>query len=256
MSARAEVVAITGASADVGRAAAREFARHGARIGLLARGIDGLKAARKEVEELGSEALVIPTDLADADQVESAAAQIEAEFGHIDIWINNAMTSVFSPIKEMTAAEFLVQLPALNTPQFGWVKSRLSRKAQPVPPIFQPEVPRKPFTSLPTIRAVNFMWPAVSQSDRRKQNCAGLARSLPRSHRLRFAATGRRRRSKSPRQLMATGARRPWRARRVRCPRPHLESAIVDKRTPHFGRVGCGRARRLWPYRGFEKENL
>ena len=167
MSARAEVVAITGASADVGRAAAREFARHGARIGLLARGIDGLKAARKEVEELGSEALVIPTDLADADQVESAAAQIEAEFGHIDIWINNAMTSVFSPIKEMTAAEFLVQLPALNTPQFGWVKS-LSRKAQPVPPIFQPEVPRKPFTSLPTIRAVNFML-ACRQSKRSSQ---------------------------------------------------------------------------------------
>ena len=75
-----KVVVITGASAGVGRATAREFARHGARIGLLARGIDGLKAARREVEELGSEALVIPTDLADADQVESAAAQIEAEF--------------------------------------------------------------------------------------------------------------------------------------------------------------------------------
>ena len=214
-----EVVVITGASAGVGRAAAREFARHGARIGLLARGIDGLKAARREVEELGSEALVIPTDVANADQVESAAAQIEAEFGHIDIWINNAMTSVFSPIKQMTAAEFrrvtevtylgyvygtlaalkrmlprdrglivqvgsalayrgiplqaaycaakhavqgfcdslwcellhdnskvkltMVHMPALNTPQFGWVKSRLPRKAQPVPPIFQPEVAAK-----------------------------------------------------------------------------------------------------------------
>jgi len=101
-----EVVVITGASAGVGRAAARKFARHGARIGLLARGIDGLKAARGEVEELGSEALIVPTDVADADQVESAAAQIEAEFGRIDIWINNATTSVFSPIKQMTAAEF------------------------------------------------------------------------------------------------------------------------------------------------------
>ena len=101
-----KVVVITGASAGVGRATAREFARHGARIGLLARGIDGLNAARREVEELGSEALVIPTDVADADQVESAAAQIEAEFGHIDIWINNAMTSVFSPIKQMTPEEF------------------------------------------------------------------------------------------------------------------------------------------------------
>ena len=80
-----EVVVITGASAGVGRAAAREFARHGARIGLLARGTDGLTAARKEVEELGSKALVIPTDVADADQVESAAAQIEAELGHIKV---------------------------------------------------------------------------------------------------------------------------------------------------------------------------
>src|SRR5262249_42176131 len=160
--------------------------------------------------------LIVPTDVADADQVESAAAQIEAEFGRIDIWINNATTSVFSPIKQMTAAEFLrvtevtylgyvygtlvalkrmlprdrgvivqvgsalayrgiplqsaycaakhavqgfcdslrcellhdqsgvcltmVRLSALKTPQFSWVKSRLPRKAQPVPPIFQPEV--------------------------------------------------------------------------------------------------------------------
>ena len=173
-------------------------------------------ATRREVEELGSEALVVPTDVAKADQIESAAAQIEAEFGQIDIWINNAMTSVFSPIKQMTPEEFrrvtevtylgyvygslaalkrmlprdrgvivqvgsalayrgiplqaaycaakhavqgfcdslwsellhdnsnvkvtMVQMPALNTPQFGWVKSRLPRKAQPVPPIFQPEV--------------------------------------------------------------------------------------------------------------------
>src|SRR5213596_3202930 len=209
-------IVITGASAGVGRATARKFARHGARIGLLARGIYGLEAARKEVEELGSQALVVPTDIANADQVEAAAARIEAEFGEIDIWINNAMTSVFSPIKEMTPEEFrrvtevtylgyvhgtlaalkrmlrrdrgvivqvgsalayrgiplqaaycaakhavqgfcdslrcellhdksnvkvtMVQLPALNTPQFGWVKSRLPRKAQPVPPIFQPEV--------------------------------------------------------------------------------------------------------------------
>jgi NADP-dependent 3-hydroxy acid dehydrogenase YdfG len=101
-----EVVIITGASAGVGRAAARKFARHGARIGLLARGTERLKAALREVEEMGSEALVIPTDVADADEVESAAAQIEAEFDQIDIWINNPMTSVFSPIKQMTAAEF------------------------------------------------------------------------------------------------------------------------------------------------------
>ena len=237
-----KVVVITGASAGVGRATAREVARHGARIALLARGTDGLKAARREVEELGSEALIIPIDVADADQVESAAAQIEAEFGHIDIWINNAMTSVFSPIKQMMPEEFrrvtevtylgyvygtlaalkrmlprdrgvivqvgsalayrgiplqaaycaakhavqgfcdslwcellhdnskvkltMVHMPALNTPQFGWVKSRLPRKAQPVPPIFQPEVaaeaiyfaahnPRREFyIGLPTVKAI------------------------------------------------------------------------------------------------------
>src|SRR5213078_1672634 len=237
-----EVVVITGASAGVGRAAARKFARHGARIGALARGNDGLKAARREVEDLGSEALFVPTDVANADQVESAAAQIEAKFGQIDIWINNAMTSVFSPIKQMTAAEFqrvtevtylgyvygtlaalkrmlprnrgvivqvgsalayrgiplqaaycaakhaiqgfcdslrcellhdksnvqvtMLQMPALNTPQFGWVKSRLPHKAQPVPPIFQPEVaaeaiyfaahnPRREFyVGLPSVKAI------------------------------------------------------------------------------------------------------
>src|SRR5437867_10327780 len=211
-----EVVVITGASAGVGRATAQRFAKEGARIGLIARGIDGLEGARRDVEKLGGKALVIPVDVADADKVEAAAARIEAELGEIDIWINNAMTSVFSPIKKMRPEEFrrvtevtylgyvygtlaalkrmlprdrgvivqvgsalayrgiplqsaycaakhavkgvcdslrgellhdnsgvrltMVQLPALNTPQFGWVKSRLPRKAQPVPPIFQPEV--------------------------------------------------------------------------------------------------------------------
>jgi NAD(P)-dependent dehydrogenase (short-subunit alcohol dehydrogenase family) len=211
-----EVVVITGASAGVGRATTRKFAEQGARIGLLARGVGGLEGARREVEKLGGKALVIPVDVADPNQMEAAAAQIESEFGEIDIWINNAMTSVFSPIKQMTPEEFrrvtevtylgyvygtlaalkrmlprdrgvivqvgsalayrgiplqsaycaakhavqgfcdslrcellhdqsgvcltMVQLPALNTPQFGWVKSRLPRKAQPVPPIFQPEV--------------------------------------------------------------------------------------------------------------------
>src|SRR5205807_9296633 len=100
---RATVV-ITGASAGVGRAAARKFARHGARIGLLARGVDGLTAAQREVEKLGGEALVIPTDVANPEQGEAAAARVEAEFGPIDVWIDNAMTSVFSLIKQMTAA--------------------------------------------------------------------------------------------------------------------------------------------------------
>ena len=211
-----EVVVITGASAGVGRATVRKFARHGASVALIARGQDGLEAARREVEALGGKALVLPLDVADASQVEAAAEKVESELGPIDIWVNNAMTSVFSPIKEMTAEDFkrvtevtylgyvygtlaalrrmlprdrgtivhvgsalayrsiplqaaycaskhavlgffaslrtellhdrsgvhttMVQMPALNTPQFGWVKSRLPRKAQPVPPIYQPEV--------------------------------------------------------------------------------------------------------------------
>jgi NAD(P)-dependent dehydrogenase (short-subunit alcohol dehydrogenase family) len=211
-----EVVVITGASAGLGRAIAHEFARHGARIGLLARGRERLEAARREVEELGGRALALPTDVADADQVERAAAAVEAAFGPIDVWINNAMTSVFSPTKEMRPDEYrrvmdvtylgqvygtlaalrrmlardrgkiilvgsalayrgiplqsaycaakhaiqgfsdslraeldhqkshvqvtMVQMPAMNTPQFEWVKSRMPLKAQPVPPIYQPEV--------------------------------------------------------------------------------------------------------------------
>ena len=216
MSSPPEVVVITGASAGVGRALVREFARDRASIGLLARGRDGLEAAKQEVERAGGRALVLPADVADADAVETAAAAVEQTFGPIDIWINNAMVSVFSPVREMTAEEFrrvtevtylgivngtlaalrrmlprdrgtivqvgsalayrgiplqsaycaakhavqgfteslrsellhdgsrvrvsMVQLPALNTPQFSWVRSRLPREPQPVPPIFQPEV--------------------------------------------------------------------------------------------------------------------
>ncbi len=216
MTKQREVVVITGASAGVGRAAVREFARHGAKIGLIARGRDGLQAAKREVEAAGGKAVVLATDVADGSQVEAAAAAVEKKLGPIDIWINNAMASVFSPIKEMTPEEFervtqvtylgyvygtlsalkrmlprdhgaivhvgsalayrsiplqaaycaakhailgfhtslrtellhdhsnvhttMVQMPALNTPQFGWVKSRLPHKAQPVPPIYQPEV--------------------------------------------------------------------------------------------------------------------
>ena len=237
-----EVVVITGASAGVGRATTRKFARLGARIALLARGTDGLEVAQREVEELGGTAIVVPVDVANAEQVEAAAARVEIDLGKIDIWINNAMASVFSPIKKMTPEEFrrvtevtylgcvygtlaalkrmlprdhgtivqvgsalayrgiplqsaycaakhaiqgfcdslrcellhdksgvrltMVQLPALNTPQFGWVKSRLPRKAQPVPPIFQPEVaaeaiyfaahnPRREFyVGLPSVKAI------------------------------------------------------------------------------------------------------
>jgi short-subunit dehydrogenase involved in D-alanine esterification of teichoic acids len=106
MNQKSEVVVITGASAGVGRATVRKFAKHGARIGLIARGLDGLKGAQREAEELGSKALVFPVDIGNADRVEAAAAQIEADLGEIDIWINNAMASVFSPVKEMTPEEF------------------------------------------------------------------------------------------------------------------------------------------------------
>ena len=211
------VIVITGASAGLGRATAQAFARsEGARIGLIARGQDGLEGAQRDVEALGGQALILQADVADADAVEAAAERIEAELGPIEVWVNNAMTGVFSPVKEMTAAEFkrvtevtylgfvngtlaalkrmlprdrgriiqvgsalayrgiplqaaycaskhaiqgfmdslrcelihdksqvrvtMVQMPAMNTPQFDWVKSRLPKKAQPVPPIFQPDV--------------------------------------------------------------------------------------------------------------------
>jgi NAD(P)-dependent dehydrogenase (short-subunit alcohol dehydrogenase family) len=200
----------------VGRATARLFAEKGARLGLIARGKEGLEAARCEAEAKGSRALALPLDVADAAAVEEAARRVEEELGPIDIWINNAMVSVFSPIREMKAEEYrrvtevtylgyvhgtlaalrymlprdrgvivqvgsalafrgiplqsaycgakhaidgftdslrcelihdgshvrvaAVHLPAMNTPQFSWVKSRLPREPQPVPPIFQPEV--------------------------------------------------------------------------------------------------------------------
>ncbi len=100
------VVVITGASAGVGRATAHAFAKEGAHIGLIARGAERLEAARREVEELGGKAVIVAADVADADAIEAAAATIEQQLGPIDVWVNNAMTSVFSPVKEMTADEF------------------------------------------------------------------------------------------------------------------------------------------------------
>jgi short-subunit dehydrogenase len=194
----------------------RELARRAVSVGLVARGEEGLEATRAEVQALGARAVAIPTDVADANAVEAAADQIERELGPIDAWVNNAMTSVFAPVRETSAEEIkrvtevtylgvvhgtlaalrrmvprdsgvivqvgsalayrsiplqaaycaakhavagftdslrtellhdhshvqvtMVQLPALNTPQFDWVRSRLPRRAQPVPPIYQPEV--------------------------------------------------------------------------------------------------------------------
>jgi NAD(P)-dependent dehydrogenase (short-subunit alcohol dehydrogenase family) len=207
---------VTGASAGVGRATVRELARRGYDVALLARGEGRLRAAAGEVEDAGRRALVLPTDVADDAAVDEAAEAIERDLGPIDLWVNNAMTSVFGPFAEIEPDDFRrvtevtylgavhgtraavrrmlprdrgvivqvgsalayraiplqspycgakhavrgftdsvrtellyersrvriteVHLPALNTPQFDWVRSLLPRRAQPVPPIYQPEV--------------------------------------------------------------------------------------------------------------------
>lgn len=104
--AQPDIVVVTGSSAGIGRATALEFARHGAKLALLARGIDGLAGAQREIEQVGGTALVIPTDVADPEQVERAADRVERELGPIDIWVNCAMVTVFSPVEAMTPGEF------------------------------------------------------------------------------------------------------------------------------------------------------
>jgi short-subunit dehydrogenase len=207
---------VTGASSGVGRAIARAFADNGMKVALVARGMDGLQAAAREVRERGGEALVLPIDVADADAVDRAANEVVSQWGVIDLWVNDAMVSVFSPISEMTPQEFrrvtevnylgyvhgtmaalrhmrprrqghiiqigsalayrsiplqsaycaskaairaftdslrselihqrspiavsMLQLPAVNTPQFCVVRNRLPDHPQPVPPIYEPEV--------------------------------------------------------------------------------------------------------------------
>src|ERR687884_1554844 len=101
-----EVVVITGASAGVGRATAREFANHGTKVALLARNEEGLEGAREEVEAAGGEALPIPTDVSDPEQVEAAADRAERELGPIDVWVNDAIAVIFSPFKDIEPEDF------------------------------------------------------------------------------------------------------------------------------------------------------
>src|SRR4051794_17621603 len=106
MSLQGKVVAVTGASAGVGRATVRELAHRGADVGLIARGEDRLQAAAQEVRAAGRRACVAPADVADADAVERAAERIEAELGPIDVWVNTAMAAVLGEVRDTAPEEF------------------------------------------------------------------------------------------------------------------------------------------------------
>jgi NAD(P)-dependent dehydrogenase (short-subunit alcohol dehydrogenase family) len=103
---KSDVVFITGASAGVGRAVAEKFARHGNRLGLFARDTERLESVKAYAESKGSQALVLPGDVSDPKALENAANELEQAFGPIDIWINDAMTTVFAPFWEITPDEF------------------------------------------------------------------------------------------------------------------------------------------------------
>ncbi|MFD2419686.1 SDR family oxidoreductase [Amycolatopsis pigmentata] len=213
---RGRVVVVTGATGGVGRATARAFAARGDSVATLARGEEGLAAVAEEIGSAGGRALPIPVDTADFAALDRAAGEVEEKLGPIDVWVNDAFTSVFGRFTDIEPKEFervtevtylgfvhgtrvaldrmlprkrgtivqvgsamayrgiplqtaysgakhaiqgftealrcellhdkvpvhvtMVQLPAVNTPQFDWVASRLPHKAQPVPPIYQPEV--------------------------------------------------------------------------------------------------------------------
>ena len=213
---RNRTVVITGASAGIGRAVAHRFGRAGANVGLIARDEQALNEVKQELEKLGGAAFVAPADVADAEAVFAAADSIQRQFGSIDLWVNDAMVTVFSPVWNITPDEFrrvtevtylgvvhgtmaalrhmrarnrgtiiqvgsalayrgiplqaaycgakhairgftdslraelihtgsllsitIVELPAVNTPQFDWARTHMPRQPRPVPPVVQPEV--------------------------------------------------------------------------------------------------------------------
>jgi len=212
---RNRTVVVTGASAGVGRAIALRFARAGARLGLIARDAGALAQVNQEAERLGGSAHVAAADVADADAVFAAAAEIERRLGPIDVWVNDAMVTVFAPVWKITPQEFrrvtevtylgavhgtmaalrhmrprnrgtiiqigsalayrgiplqaaycgakhairgfinslrtelihaesaidltMLELPAVNTPQFDWARTHMAREPRPVPPVVEPE---------------------------------------------------------------------------------------------------------------------
>lgn len=237
-----EVVVVTGAAAGVGRATAAEFGRRGASVGLIARDSDQLEQAAEEIRRLGGQALVLPADVSDSAQVQNAAREVEDKLGPIDIWVNDAMVTIFSQFVDLSPAEFrratevtylgtvwgtmaalkcmlprdrgcivqvgsalayrsiplqsaycgakaairgftdslrtelrhnhskihltMVQLPAINTPQFAWCRTHMPHDPRPVAPIFDPGVPacaivwashhrrREIYLGLPTLIAI------------------------------------------------------------------------------------------------------
>lgn len=218
------VVVICGGSAGVGRATAHRFAAAGYRVGLLARGAQALADTEDELQQRGTRTLGIGVDVADAAAVLEAARRIEHQLGPVQVWINCAMTTVFSPVRQLSAEEIqrvtsvtylgtvhgtmaalalmeprdrgviiqvgsalayraiplqaaycgakfavrgftdslrcellharsgirvcMVQLPAINTPQFDWARNKLDKRPQPVPPIHDPDVAARAILSV------------------------------------------------------------------------------------------------------------
>lgn len=123
----APVVVITGASAGVGRAVVRRFAKDGARIGLIARGMDGLRGAAREVEEAGGEALILPCDVSDHHAVDAAAQEIEEKFGPIDIWINVAFAGVLARFLDVDPEDYKRVTEVTYLGQINGARAALNR---------------------------------------------------------------------------------------------------------------------------------